>query len=214
MKALGAGNACAALLFVFMGSTAHGTPIPIDITGHLEGNVYRYSMIGPGFEYRISTAEGPLIVGLCQTTPCSIEASYSAGVPSVQFANTATLHGLHAPQTGGEIRLSFPLAAGAAAPGQTFSSTVPISLFAQITGFQGEVASTNRGEALFIVNVRGAGNATVFGRTFADGSTVVQGADFTIEGTADQVPEPATFALVGAGLVSLAVFLRRRAVHR
>ncbi|HWR49758.1 MAG TPA: PEP-CTERM sorting domain-containing protein [Bryobacteraceae bacterium] len=211
MSILRIGGACAALTFALLGSTAGATPIPIEITGHLGGNIFRYTMTGPGFEYSISTAEGPYVVGLCEKAPCDVLASYPAGVPSVQFANTATFNGVFAPQTGGEILISFPVAGGAL-QGNLFTATVPISLTAQITGFRGEVASTSRGEVLFSAVVRGSGNATIFGRIFDDGFTVVQGADFTIPGTVEQVPEPVTLTLVGAGLSALAL-LRKRVTH-
>ncbi len=208
MRVLHAAGASAALLFAFLGRTASATPIPIEITGDFNSNFYHFTIIGPGFEYRISTGEGPFSIGACTTTPCNIEASYSAGVPSVQFANSATLNGTFAPQTGGEIRVSFPLGAGAA-PGNRFSTTVPFSLVAQITGFAGEFESMNRGEPLFALTLGGAGDALAFGRTLPDGSTVVDGADFRISGTAEQVPEPVTVGLVGAGLIALALVRKR-----
>jgi hypothetical protein len=197
--------------FAFLTATAKATPIPIEITGEISHTRYNFNMTGPGFEYSVSTNEGPYAVGICGTTPCDISQTYSAGEPSVRFGERVALIGQLAPEAGGLIRILFPLLEGAAAGEGLFSTTVPMALLAEITAYTGTQSAGDRGQPLFTVVVHGSGEGTALGRTFTDGETVVQGLNFTITGTAEEVPEPATVVLVVVGLGALALL---RCRHR
>ncbi len=197
------GGVCA--LLIALASTAGATTIPVSIQGFIEANVYRSNVEGNDFVYRVSTAEGPLVIAVCTGLPCSVEQRYSGGEPSVQFGEHASWKGLTASEATGSILLAFLLNAVPALDQGRFTANSPVSLSGNIVARGGPPAF----DELFRFTFRGKGPGTVSGTSANE--TVVQGAQFTVPGDVDvnAVPEPATLLLVGSAIG--AVVLRRRA---
>jgi hypothetical protein len=110
-------------------------------------------------------------------------------------------------------------------PGGTVNTTCPTTLFSGLSGpvitassllpYQGAGVGTFNVQASGqLLSASGSGGPGSAGNLFFGGNGTIGGDIIVVFNVQDGVPEPATFALIGSGLLGLAVLARRRQAGR
>lgn len=201
VKHLGTGT----ILLCALALHSRAGTIPVSIQGDIQFNSYRFVILGEEFEYRVSTPEGPLAIGLCGETPCSVTQEYSGGNFSARFGEFVRWQGITAPEAAGSIVARFAILSHIAVPpGAVFTAPARVSL-------QGDIAALTSFpelDELFHFGFTGTGEGTITGRVFPD-EVVFQTAQFNVPGVVEAaIPEPAALLLTAPAL-ALAALIRR-----
>lgn len=214
MKALALVGACVLGMGLLVPAATADT-ILVSGTGSQNSNSFRFDISGDDFVYRVSTSEGPLVVGVCPNPgeACEIERSYTAGVLplSQQFSTLASLGDIATNLVTGRL-----VVVGTVTPPATvgdFTATIPIAFAGEVSGHQPPAQGSSETPVAFDVALGAVGTANLRGVVTESSGAVINAATFDFSGTGltdPAVPEPGAVFLAAGGIGLLALLFRRR----